>query len=441
MSKLQETGLESEPEALLDGIDEEKYIVATYYMAMKKDWNAHKVARAAAIEQSTGTWVPVPGETPEVRREHVAKAVGVYEVPNFEFEIPEETKERHYIIQIAYPFINFGFQFPMLFSTIVGNLSLGGKVKLLDLKFPKDFLKEFKGPKFGVKGVREILKVSERPLVNNMIKPCTGFPPDVGAKLVYAVSKGGVDLIKDDELLADAPFNKLEERVTKYMEAINKAEEETGEKTIYTINVTDKPSKVLENAEKVIELGANGLMINYLAVGLPILRELTEDPSVKVPVLGHMDVSGAMYESHFSGVSSILLLGKLPRLAGADIIVYPAPYGKAPILKEKYIQIAKAHLLPFQHIKQTFPMPSGGLTVTHLPELIKDLGYEFIVGVGGAIHAHPMGPEAGAKAFRQALDVLMQGKSLDDAVDEYKELSAAVEAAFKAIKEWKEIVS
>ncbi len=436
-----EVDLESLPEALPDGLDEEKYVIATYYMVMKRDWNANKVAQAAAIEQSTGTWVPVPGETPDVRKEHVAKVVGVYEVPFYEFEIPKEIEERSYIVQIAFPYVNFGPQFPMMLSTVVGNLSLGGKVKLLDLKFPESFLNGFKGPKFGVRGVRSYIKVYKRPLIGNMIKPCTGFKPEIGARLTYEVTLGGVDLIKDDELLADAPFNTLEDRVVKYMEAIDKANEETGEKTIYTINITDRTPKVFENAEKVIELGANGIMVNYLTTGLTILRQLAEDPSINVPILAHMDFSGAIYESHFSGVSSLLILSKFPRVAGADIVVYPAPYGKAPFLRERYLQVAKTMALPLKNIKKTFPMPSGGLAVPHLPDLIEDLGIDFIVGVGGAIHAHPMGPAAGAKAFRQAIDALINGRSLDDAAEEHEELSSSIEYSLQAIREWKKIIS
>lgn len=431
--------IESLPEALPEGIDDTHSVIATYYVCAPPRYNVYKIAPAIAVEQSTGTWVAVPGETEEVRRTHVAKVTGIYEIPHYEFELPH-VEERNYIVQIAFPVVNFGSQIPMLLTTVAGNISMGGKIKLMDLKFPRTYTEGFKGAKFGIEGVRNILNIPERPLVNNMIKPCTGFPPKVGAKLFYEVARGGADIIKDDELLADASFNTVEERVPLYMEAADRAEEETGEKTLFAVNVTDRIPKVLENADKAIELGTNCIMINYLTAGISVLRALAEDPSITVPILAHMDFAGTMYESHYSGIASPLILGKLPRLAGADIIVFPAPYGKAPYLKERYIQTAKTMTYPFHDIAPVFPMPSGGIAQPMVDEIIADLGYNVVIGAGGAIHAHPMGPAAGAKAFRQAIDAVMSGRSLEEAAEEYEELAQSIEASLKAIKEMRDLM-
>jgi 2,3-diketo-5-methylthiopentyl-1-phosphate enolase len=419
--------LEALPEALPEGVDPEEYVIATYFLSLPSALDAWEVARALAIEQSTGTWVPVPGETPEVRRKHVAKAVGVYELPHYEVLSPTEARERNYLVQIAFPWVNFGRQITMLLSTVAGNLMCWEKIKLLDLRFPRSFTEGFKGPKFGIEGVRRLLGVRERPLINNMIKPCTGFTPEVGARLAYEAAAGGVDMIKDDELLANPSFNPIEERVPRYMEALDRADREKGEKTLYTVNVTDEASRVLENADRALELGANALMINYLTAGLSVLRELAEDPSIKVPILAHMDFSGTMYVSPYSGLSSSLLLGKLPRLAGADIVVYPAPYGKAPFMKERYVRVAHQLTFPFHHLKPTFPMPSGGITPSMVPEVVEDLGRDIVIGTGGGIHAHPMGPRAGARAFRLAVEAVMKGMSLQELAKEHEELRLALQ--------------
>ncbi|MEM2053454.1 MAG: RuBisCO large subunit C-terminal-like domain-containing protein, partial [Thermoplasmata archaeon] len=199
----------SDPESIPEGIEPENYVIGTYLLITKRNWKIRELSKALAIEQSTGTWLPVPGETPEVRMRSVAKVIGIYEIPDYEVEIPEEIKERQYVIRIAFPFVNFGKQIPMMLSTVVGNISLAGKIKVLDIEFPKEYVNGFKGPKFGIKGIRKILNVNERPLLLNMIKPCTGFPPEIGAKYFYEAARGGVDIIKDDELLADAEFNKI----------------------------------------------------------------------------------------------------------------------------------------------------------------------------------------------------------------------------------------
>ena len=430
--------VESQPETLPEGIDD-NYVVATYYVCAHPRYNVYKIAPAIAVEQSTGTWVAVPGETEKVRRTHVAKVTGIYEVPHYEFELPD-VAERQYIVQIAFPWINFGAQIPMLLTTVAGNISMGGKIKLMDLKFPESFTQQFKGAQYGINGVRKILSIPERPLLNNMIKPCTGFPAKVGAELFYQVAKGGADIIKDDELLADASFNRLQERIPLYMEAADRAKEETGEKTLFAVNITDRIPNVLENADRALELGTNCIMINYLTAGISVLRALAEDPSISVPILAHMDFAGTMYESHYSGIASPLVLAKLPRLAGADIIVFPAPYGKAPYLKERYIQTAKTMTYPFNQLSPVFPMPSGGIAQPMVEELIHDLGFNIVIGAGGAIHAHPMGPTAGAVAFRQAICAVMEGIPLETAAEEHEELAQSIEASLKAIKQMRDLM-
>lgn len=431
---MDEVQILSQPVALPDGVDYDEYIIATYLVSYPTVIPVPRLSLALAIEQSTGTWVPVPGETPEVRIQHVAKVIGVYEVPDYEFEVPSGLEKRDYLVQIAFPEVNIGEQIPMLLTAVVGNISMGGRIKVLDIRFPEKYVAGFKGPKFGIPGVREILGIPERPLLNNMIKPCTGYPLEVGAELFRNAAMGGCDIVKDDELIADASFNSALGRVKRYMELERQVYEETGEHTLYTVNITDKVPKVFENAKRAVELGCNALMINYLAVGLPVMQALAEDPDINVPILGHMDVAGAMYMSPFHGISSHIVLGKLPRLAGVDIAVFPAPYGKAPVITDKFLNAARNLAFPLYHLRPTFPMPSGGITPSMVPEVMRDLGNDIVIGSGGGIHAHPQGPIAGGKAFRQAIDATMQGIPLEEYAKEHPELAVAV-------KEWAGIFS
>ncbi|MFX1394458.1 MAG: RuBisCO large subunit C-terminal-like domain-containing protein [Promethearchaeota archaeon] len=417
-----------QPEALgLDGIDLEKYIIASYIINRPKGQNVNYLSRFAAIEQSTGTWIRVPAETAEVRKDHVAKVLGVYELPFYEYYIPKDIKSRTYFVQIGFPIINIkGDGIPMLFTTVIGNISITHGLKLVDLAFPKAYLEDFKGPKFGIDGLRDLLKVPERPLLNNMIKPCTGHTACVGADLLYEAAVGGCDVVKDDELIANPSFNTLEERLTKYMEALDRADAEKGEKTLYTINITSKFPEMFEYADKMIEMGANALMVNYLTSGFEAMRALAEDPSIKVPILGHMDFAGVLIGGEWTGLTSMLTLAKLPRICGADTVVIPAPYGKAEILSERYEQNLKALRFPLQHIKPTLPMPSGGITPGMVEITMKEAGKDILIGSGGGIHSHPDGPIDGARAFRQAIDAVMTGKSVNNVAKEKKELGRAL---------------
>ena len=155
--------------------------------------------------------------------------------------------------------------------------------------------------------------------------------------------------MKDDELVVSHPWSHFLDRVAEHGAAAKAAFEETGQRTLYFVNITDRPDRLMENAHRAIEAGASALMVNYLTVGISSLSMLADDPAINVPVLAHLDFSGAIYSAPWSGVSSHLVLGKLPRLAGADLVVYPSPYGKFPFLASKHLLIAQALTRPPRH--------------------------------------------------------------------------------------------
>ena len=414
--------------SLPESVHGDEFIIATYSADLPAETDVIKRLLGFGTEQSTGTWVDIPLETPELRHEHAAKLVALFEVPDHETVLPQGQSTRSFVFRLAFPWVNFGDSLPMLLSTIPGNISFAYPVKLLDIEFPEAYLKLFSGPKFGIEGIREFLGVHDRPLVNNMVKPCTGFPPEVGAELVYEAAAGGVDVIKDDELLGGSPaFSDLERRVEVYMNAIAKADAEKGEKTIYTVNITDRVDRLRDNALKAIGAGANGLMVNYVATGFSAMRMLAEDPEINVPILGHATAGGSMIVSPQSGISAHLIMAKLPRMAGADMINDLVPYGKLPILKNKYIQIAHVCRGRLGMLKPTLPNAVAGTYPGSVAEIIADLGIECLLGAGGGIHAHPMGARAGAIAMRQAIDASLKSEPLQAAAANQEELSAAID--------------
>jgi len=413
------------PEVSLDS----DFVIATYYIESRTK-DVVKFAVAIADEQSTGTWVSVPGETEQIKIDFGAKVLNIYEVPDYEFEIPKDVEERKFMIQIGYPAHNFGPQIPMLYTAVIGNIANAGKLKLIDLTFPKSFVQGFKGPKFGIEGLRKLLNIPERPFVNNMVKPCTGWKPDDGAKMCYNVAKGGVDIIKDDELImADPSWCPLEERVVKIMAALKRAKEETGEDTLYTVNITDKIDKMKDNAMRAIDKGANALMVNTYTIGFPAAQMIMEDPDINVPVLAHVDFSGAMFGSPYNGISSPLLMGKLARMIGSDMAIITTPYGKFPVVHNKYMMQCVQARAELFGMKQMLPCLSGGTTQPITPQTMSELGNDICMAAGGAIHGHPMGATAGARSMRQAIDATMQGISLEEYAKTNIELA-------EALKKW-----
>jgi len=405
-----------------ESIDPEEYIIATYAIyGNPKDYLA--LTGALSIEQTTGTWVSVSEETSEVREKHSGKVIGAYELGIS----GRENQNRIFVVEIAFPIVNMGYQIPEMLSVVFGNISMGGNLKLLDLKFPESFTKHFSGPNFGIEGIRNILNVWNRPLVMTMVKPCTGIPPSVVAKLFYEAAIGGVDIIKDDELNADPSYCDFKSRLKAVLEAQKRVEEETGEKKLYAINVTDEVNIMIDKAHWAVENGANCLMVNVFATGFSGLRALAEDPEINVPLMAHPCTSGIYYGSPYTGISWSLIFGKFLRLCGADMVVYPGAYGKIPIPREDYLRTAQVLQVPFYNLRPAFPAPAAGTYPGMAPTFINELGIDFMMSAGGAVYGHPMGPEAGAKALRQAIEVTLEGKNLREAAKEHKELKEAID--------------
>jgi 2,3-diketo-5-methylthiopentyl-1-phosphate enolase len=167
-------------------------------------------------------------------------------------------------------------------------------------------------------------------------------------------------------------------------------------------------------------------MVDCIAVGVSAVSMLAEDPALDVPILGHLAFSGAIYTGPESGVSSHLVLGKLPRLAGVDVMVYPAPYGSLSLGRSKYLRVARALTGPLHQVRRALPVPGGGLHAGMVPTLVAELGTDVAMGAGGAVHGHPMGAAAGARAIRQAIDATLAGEPLATAALELPELAAAL---------------
>ncbi len=196
-------------------------LVATYLAELPPD-APEAAAEAFATGQTIGTWVPVPGITVRMRRLHGAIVDEVRDAPSEE-EVGGEPAGGRWLMRVRFPVANFGAELPMLLTTLVGNdPSTSLTVRLVDVELPASYVAAFPGPRHGVEGWRRLTGIRGRPLLLNMIKPCTGFSPAVGAGLAEQVARGGVDLIKDDELLADPGFNRVAERARAYRDRLER---------------------------------------------------------------------------------------------------------------------------------------------------------------------------------------------------------------------------
>lgn len=413
---------------IFESLKHDDHILAIY---LAEQQTADILARssAVAVEQTTGTWLDIPEETDEVRKRSIGKVIGVYEIPDWNTmpEVPASVGERKFITVIAFPTVNIGGQIPELLTVIYGNISMLPKLKLLDVFFPESFMKNFKGPKFGIEGVRKLLNVPERPLLCAMFKPCVGALPKALGKMFWELGLGGIDIIKDDELLADPEFCTVEDRLEECLKVNEKLHKETGHRVLYTINVTDRPDRMHEKALKVQKMGGNGLMIDIFTTGYSVFQQIAEDPQIKLPILAHPAMAGSFYVSPDSGFTAALTLGKFVRMSGADMMIYPSPFGKVPLVREKAVRVAQEMVAPFYHLKSTFPGPGAGSHPGIVPALVENMGTDIVIGAGGGIHGHPGGATAGVRAFLQAINATVGHFPLRDAAGQHQELQAALD--------------
>jgi len=411
--------------ATSDDIDLEKNVIATYYVE-GKDISIDEAGVKIAAEESIGTWTQVSTATEWIIQNLAAKV--------FEHKLEDKNTG---IIKIAYPNILFDFEtggIPNILSIVAGNLfgsSSLQNVRLVDLHLPKEAISFFRGPKFGIDGVRKIVGTtdSRRPHLGTIIKPKVGLNPRETAKVAYEAAIGGVDFIKDDETLTNQKFCPLSDRVSHVMEALDKVKSETGRTVLYSPDITTETYRILDLAQTALDNGANALMVDFVPCGFSAVRLLAEDPSIKVPIHVHRCMHAVMTRNPKHGIA-MMVLAKLVRLAGGDQLHTGTAAGKMGG-KEKKVEelITMNNFLKgdFFGLKTTFPVASGGVHPTVVPINVLTLGKDIVIQAGGGIHGHPNGTRAGAIAMREAIDAAVKGIPLEEYAKDHKELNIAIQ--------------
>jgi 2,3-diketo-5-methylthiopentyl-1-phosphate enolase len=371
-----------------------------------------------ATGQSVGTWVALPHVDRALVREFGAVVVSATEPAPLsaltaadQAALPslDGTAEAGWYTDVAigFPTGNFSAGFPMLWTTVLGNdPSTGIAATLVDLQLPPGFAAAFPGPQFGIDGWRDRLKTWKRPLIMNPMKPNLGLPPTGTAEIAAAVARGGVDLVKDDEVLADATHSRVASRVRHVREALDAVARDTGHRAHYVVSVTDRRHLMAKHVRSAVREGADGVMVAVLAVGLDGLQAAVEQVAGAMPVIAHTAGIDVWDGRTGLGLSRDLLVGRLCRLAGADAVLIGSPYARRPTPQAEWVRMADRLRDSWAAINPSFPVVGGGVTVEQLPSITGLLGHDVIITAGGAINGHPNGSEAGARLFRQAVDQL-----------------------------------
>jgi len=280
---------------------------------------------------------------------------------------------------ISYAVEISAFEFTQFLNVMFGNISLKPGIIIENIILPENFSRNFKGPRFGVSGIRKILDVYNRPLIASAIKPM-GMTTVQFSELSYLFAKGGVDIIKDDHGLSNQPFSEFRERVRACVDRINSVQGNT----LYFPNITAPFSEVIDRAYYAKEHGAGGVLISPAITGFDCMKYLAEDENFGLPVMSHPAFIGS-YLSGGSGFTHGTLLGTLMRLAGSDMVVYPNFGGRFSFSKDQCLNITDKCRNDMSHIKTIFPAPGGGMNFSNIPEMTSFYGDDVIYLMGGGL--------------------------------------------------------
>lgn len=385
-------------------------LICTFYVE-PEDIKLKEAAGGVAAESSVGTWTELTTTEPYM----VKLAACVFRIEGN-------------LATIAYPAELFEQgNMPNILSSVAGNvfgLKALKNLRLIDIEIPDKLVRSFKGPKFGIKGIRSLLKVSERPLVGTIIKPKLGLKTVDHARVAYEAWAGGCDVVKDDENLSSQQFNSFEERVVKTLDARDKAEKETGERKVYMVNITSETKTMLKRAEYVLDHGGRYIMVDILTCGWSALQTL-RDQNFKLVIHAHRAGHAAFTKNPKHGIS-MRVIAKVSRVIGVDQLHVGTIVGKMSETKKEVLENIEALKMNMAGLKQVLPVASGGLHPRLVPALIQYFGKDFIIQAGGGIHGHSNGTLAGATAMRQAVEATMQEKTLDEFAETHKDLKVAL---------------
>lgn len=461
-------------------------IVATYLI--ETPLAVEQAAATLAGEQSSGTFVAVPGETEELKQRFAARVEKITPLesvtaPSLPGAKSASGKFQRAEVVVSWSLENMGYNLPTLVSTIQGNLyeiTAFTGLKLMDVELPPSFAQHFRGPKFGVPGTRRLTGVgapvsdparfktesqragsetgapqNNRPLIGTIIKPSIGMSPQQTADLVKVLCEAGIDFIKDDELMANPPHSTFDERVDAIMRVINAHADRTGKKVMYAFNVSDELDAMRRHYEKVVKSGGTCAMISLNSVGLSGAKKICDIGALAIH--GHRNGWGMLNRHPLLGIE-FPAYQKLWRLTGVDQLHVNGIANKFWESDDSVVRSIEACAKPlFGGTPVSDPARSVGVQASAcsgdtLKRELQQAGapilpvvssgqwggqacetyrrtrtVDLLYMAGGGIMAHPDGPAAGVRSLQKWWEAAVEGLTLEQAAAKYPELKKSLE--------------
>jgi len=405
-------------------------VKASYFI--ETPYAVEAAAQVLAGEQSSGTFVAVPGETAELKERFAARVENIQLLESVkEPAIPGATSKsglyHRAMVEVSWSVENFGYNLPVLISTLQGNLyeiTQFTGLKLMDIELPDSYAQHFAGPKFGISGTRKLTGVEGRPLIGTIIKPSIGMTPEDTAALVKTLAEAGIDFVKDDELLSSAANSKFSDRVDAIMRVINNHADKTGKKVMYAFNISDEIDNMQRNYDKVVSSGGTCAMVSLNSVGLSGTKKITDIGGLAIH--GHRNGWGMLNRHPLLGIE-FAAYQKIWRLAGVDQIHVNGIQNKFWESDDSVVRSIEACLKPMFGGFSVLPVVSSGQWGGQAPETYRRTQtIDLLYMAGGGIMAHPGGPANGVLALQQAWEGAVKGLSVDETAAKFPVFAQSV---------------
>ena len=395
----------------------------------------YEVEQAAAVlagEQSSGTFVSVPGETEELKKRFAARVeaiqlLGTADEPSIPGNSISGKKYQQAKVKVSWSIENFGYNLPVILSTLQGNLyeiSQFTGLKLLDFELPDSFKNHYQGPKFGIKGSKLSCGVANRPMIGTIIKPSIGMSIEETTALVKTLIAAGIDFIKDDELMGSTANSPFDDRVKSIMKVIRDHAQKTGKKVMYAFNISDEIDEMQRKYTLITKEEGTCAMVSINSVGLSATKKICDQGDLVIH--GHRNGWGMLNRHPLLGIE-FPAYQKIWRLAGVDQLHVNGIQNKFWESDDSVVTSIKSCLKPFLGGYEILPVVSSGQWGGQAPETYRRTQTtDLLYMAGGGILAHPMGPKAGVNALQQAWKAAVDGLSIEEAALQYPEFAASV---------------
>ncbi|HOO77666.1 MAG TPA: RuBisCO large subunit C-terminal-like domain-containing protein [bacterium] len=292
---------------------------------------------------------------------------------------------------------------------------------VVDLALPKVCLDEYKGPRYGVSGIRKLLGVSQRPLLGLILKPRLRMSLSDILPTVQRALEGGVDYVIDDELLVSPSCSPFGQRAQAIETVVTAAQEKTGRKLGYFMNATADVETSLRLVEDGQRHGVCGFTLNCIAMGFSAVRHVIDTCDGQTAFVVNNIGRGVLTRksTHYLAEQVIALLS---RLAGGDA-VYTGPFTQDFPYEQAILKEEIEKLQGDQYgLRPCFAVSSGSIFLEEIFQNVETFGADVMIQMGRGLLSDPERIRSSVTALVHILGAVSEASAPKDILTDVRRI-------------------